>query len=323
MALSLSSVVEIHARLEGVAVIFFVALVVFEVLAHVSKRRETLFERIALVCFGIAILGEVCAYPYSRRIDALSKEANVATEGKIAALNKEAADARQKTGESDERASKALERAAKADERASKNEKEAAALRKRAEDEAMARVKIEARVAWRRLTAQQKQNIGSSLGRRFSDQGVSFWYSAGDTEASSFAADIAEAAQAARTLRVYAPAAALTGAESGRLGGPIRRDRTGVTVQSTNDDRSRQLAAAIIGELNSCGFDATRQVDPPFDPEPNSASLGQRQSSAGWTPGRVQTIRREGIQKEIIPACHAAPSVTRQSQECQVCYCPN
>src|SRR5260370_12267418 len=94
---SLSSVVEIHADLEGIAVAFFVALVVFDVAAHLNKPQETLFERIALFCFGVAVLAEVCAYPYSRRIDTL-------TEGKIATLNKEAGDARQKAGESDERA---------------------------------------------------------------------------------------------------------------------------------------------------------------------------------------------------------------------------
>jgi len=91
---SLSSVIEIHASLEGAALISFAALVVFDVLAHLNKKREILFERIGLVCFGIAVLAEICAYPYSRRIDTLSAEATAAAEGKIAALNKEAGDAR-------------------------------------------------------------------------------------------------------------------------------------------------------------------------------------------------------------------------------------
>ncbi len=240
---SLSSVVEIHAELEGIAVAFFVALVIFDELAHLNKERETLFERIALTCFAVAVLAEVCAYPYSRRGDTLSSEASVATGARIATFNKEAGDARRKAGESDERAGKALERASRADERASKNEKDASELRKRAaqlqkeaEDERLARVKIEARARWRRLTAQQKQDIGSALGRHFSSQGVSLWYSAGDTEGSWFAADLAEAVQAARTLRIYPPGAVMTVVmESGRLGGPIRRSETGVRVQSTGD----------------------------------------------------------------------------------------
>jgi hypothetical protein len=60
----------------------------------------------------------------------------------------------------------------------------------------------------------------------------------------------------------------MTMMESGRLGAPVRRTETGVTVQSTKDDRSRQLADAIIHELTVRGFDARRQTDPPFDPNP-------------------------------------------------------
>ena len=52
--------------------------------------------------------------------------------------------------------------------------------------------------------------------------GREFWYSAGDTEGSWFAADLAEAVQAAHTLRVYPPGAVMTMMEVGRLG-----DRSG------------------------------------------------------------------------------------------------
>lgn len=66
-------------------------------LAHLNEKHKTLFERIALVCFGVAVLAEVCAYPYSRRTDALSKEANIATDGRIAALNRDAGDANERS----------------------------------------------------------------------------------------------------------------------------------------------------------------------------------------------------------------------------------
>ena len=138
----LASSVGIHATLEGIAVAFFVALVVFDVLAHLNKKRETLLERIALVCFAIAVLAEVCAYPYSRHIDTMSSDAN-------AALNKEAGDARKEAGKAIERAGKAVNDAAQANERASKNEKDAAELRKRAEDEAFARIRLAQAIAWR------------------------------------------------------------------------------------------------------------------------------------------------------------------------------
>jgi hypothetical protein len=150
---SLSSSVEIHAALEGIAVAFFVALVAFDVLAHLNKKRETLLERIALVCFAIAVLAEVCAYPYSRHIDTMSSEAN-------AALNKEAGDARKEAG-------KAIERASKADERASKNEREAARIKKQAEGEMLARVQLQALVSARSIPPDRLRELATAL-RRFS-----------------------------------------------------------------------------------------------------------------------------------------------------------
>ena len=57
-------------------------------------------------------------------------------------------------------------------------------------------------------------------------------------------------------------------AESGRLNQPIKRIETGVILQSTKDDLSRSLADAIIRELKVRGFDAARETDPPFDPNP-------------------------------------------------------
>src|SRR5580704_2499540 len=241
---SLESVRNAHSLLEGWALVFFAALVIFDVVAHMyedeHRDRSKLFERIALWCFGVAVLAEIVAYPYSRRNDFLSDQQNAVQRDKIASL----------------------------DNSTQKLKTDAEIARKQAEDEATARVKIEARVAWRRLTKQQQEEIGSSLEHRFSNQGVSVWYSAGDIESSWFAADIADALQKAHTLRVHPPGGILELQESGRLGGPIKRTQTGVVVQSTKDDRSRSLADAIIQELTERGFDARRQSDPPFDPNP-------------------------------------------------------
>src|SRR5260370_661994 len=116
------------------------------------------------------------------------------------------------------------DRAAHAEERAGRLEKDAAELRKAAEDVRLARVRIEASVAWRRLTEKQKADIGASL-KRFANQGVSFWSNTGDVEAQLFAADIAEAVTRAGTLRVYAPAQMLKMMEGGaaNLAKPIKR----------------------------------------------------------------------------------------------------
>jgi len=56
---------------------------------------------------------------------------------------------------------------------------------------------------------------------------------------------------------------------AGKFGDPVKPAETGVEVQSTSHDASRQLADAILGELTSRGFDAYRQKDPPFDPNPS------------------------------------------------------
>jgi hypothetical protein len=220
-------------------------------------RHSVQLVKLGAIFVTVGVAGELYVEVMSSPAQEALRKFN---DTRLAELNKEAGDARKEAG-------LAIERASKADERASKNEKEAATLRKRAEDEVMARVKIEARVAWRRLTAQQKADIGSALGR-FSGQTVSFWYSNGDTECSWFAADIAEAAVAAKTLRVHPPGGVETMMESGRFGAPVRRTGTGVRVQSTGDDRSRQFANAIIHELTIRGFDAARQTDPAFDPNP-------------------------------------------------------
>lgn len=241
---SLESVRNIHSILAGWALIFFAALVISDLIAHLNedahRERSKLFERIGLCCFGVAVLAEIVAYPYSRRNDFLSEQQSAAQKDKIASLDNSTQQLRT----------------------------EAETARKQAEDEAMARVKIEARVAWRHITKQQQEEIGKSLGRRFSNQGVSVWYSAGDIECSSFAADIAHALQNVHTLRIHPPGSVLELQESGRFGGPIKRIQTGVIVQSTRDDRSRSLADAIIRELTQRGFDASRQGDPRFDPNP-------------------------------------------------------
>jgi hypothetical protein len=167
---SLSSAVEIHAALEGIAVIFFVALVAFDVWAHLDKGREHILEGIGLVCFAIAILAEVCAYPYSRRSDKLSAEANVIAEGKIAALNKEAGNARKEAGE--------------ANERAAKLEKGAASLHKIAEDERLARIRLAEQIAWRTPDLALITQLAPPL-KRFAGQRYAIVSEPGEPERSS------------------------------------------------------------------------------------------------------------------------------------------
>lgn len=62
----------VHSFFEIGALALFAALVIFEILEHLKIKGETAFKILALVSFGLAVLFEICAYPYSKRNDELS-----------------------------------------------------------------------------------------------------------------------------------------------------------------------------------------------------------------------------------------------------------
>ena len=84
-----------------------------------------------------------------------------------------------------------------AEERAADAIKEAAQLRKDAEDERMARVKIEQSVAWRTFSDEQQTAFASSL-KAFAGPTANCGFMGGDMEAFSFSADIAAALRRAK-----------------------------------------------------------------------------------------------------------------------------
>jgi hypothetical protein len=113
---SLDSVRRAHSRLEGSALAFFALLVVFDVLAHLSaenKRRETLFEKIALCCFALAVLAEIGAYPYGQRNDKLSGDIISSLSQKAKQALTDSGTALTKAGEATIKAEAAGESAAK------------------------------------------------------------------------------------------------------------------------------------------------------------------------------------------------------------------
>src|SRR5207302_1331132 len=151
----------------------------------------------------------------------------------------------------------ALERATKAEERLSENEKEAARLNKLAEDERLARIKIEEDVAWRRLTKDQQTKIASHL-ELFSSETALLQYNLNDVEADSFASDIASALQKAKWKKVFEPLAVMTTREGPvSLGTNPPIDR-GVIIISTGDKISHDASEAIRNMLERFGFDAIR-----------------------------------------------------------------
>jgi hypothetical protein len=87
---TLDSVRAIHSFLEAGALVCFAILVLFDVLSHLSDEhpiRAKRFERFGLWFFGIAVLAEIVAYPYSQRNDTLSSQQSADQRAKIAQLD--------------------------------------------------------------------------------------------------------------------------------------------------------------------------------------------------------------------------------------------
>jgi hypothetical protein len=228
---SMETVQSVHAWLEGGALVFFAGLVVFDVLAHLKTGNEKQFEKIGLVCFAVAIFMEIIAYPYSRKYDQLASM-------RIAELN----------------------------EHASANEKEAALLRKVAQDESLARLRLEAELAWRRISKESQSTTASRLAR-LSSQMAQISYSAADLEAESFASDIASALRAAN-WKVLEPQPIANMHQvllALRTNAPLE---SGVTITSTRNPTSRAAASALAHELSVLGFDAI--LSPATFPQPTS-----------------------------------------------------
>jgi len=151
-------------------------------------------------CAILVLAGIVGEYGFSKRIARLASELQTISDSELA---------------------DATDRASRAEERASANDKEAKRLGKLAADEALARVRIEENITWRRLTRAQQSTIGAHL-RRFAGQPANMWYSNGDKETETFALEIAAALYQAQWM-LFAPASLETMAGSGiRFLGPVQ-----------------------------------------------------------------------------------------------------
>ncbi len=263
----------IHSFMEKWSIIFFVILVICDVILHLfgeksgptwsigweKKTRlilrgkhsltlrfpaysgtlglKSLMKLLGIISFGLAITLEVIGYPYGKRNDELA--------------NKEIAS-------SQAQASEALRKASVAAAQTAGLQREAESLKEQAEDERLKRVEIEERVAWRRLTKQQQIQIGSRL-RSFSGETGNLYFVSGDTEGITFALDIASAFRVAQ-WRVKGP----TSFFFGWLPPPP----TGVFVGSTGDLLSVHAADVLVRELKNLGFECTKESPsaPPSGP---------------------------------------------------------
>jgi hypothetical protein len=195
---SVESVRKVHSFFEGWALLFFAILVLFDVLAHLTedehKARSKRLERVGLWCFGVAVVAEILAYPYSQRNDALSSQQDATQKERIARLDNSTqalrtdaekahtqaeqfkaqiadANARAKAAEGQAATAKAdvavaMATVATADARiaeaqrgATEAEARAQEARSMAEAERLERVRLEAIVAPRSLSIEQQRQI--------------------------------------------------------------------------------------------------------------------------------------------------------------------
>ncbi len=128
------------------------------------------------------------------------------------------------------------------------------ATQQRLEEERLARIEIEERVAFRRIPEKRRSEVSARL-TPFSGQAASVWFNAGDHEGALFAADIFSMLKAAE-WNVFAPASKVDFATAGRL--ESKTVETGVIVASTGHQQSMEASDALVASLRALGFDARR-----------------------------------------------------------------
>jgi len=209
---SLDSVRRAHSDLEAVALVFFALLVVFDLLAHLSsenKTKETLLEKIALICFAVAVLAEIAAYPYGQRNDTLSEKVIGSLDAKAKRALENASTALDKSGtalsnskEAGIKSTDAIDTAGRAQKEADSFEKDivsAKTLAAEAEShlaDALQRAanaerelsELKAKSAPRRLTPAQEQSIASQLS--LPSQPVDLLWYASSSEGEHYGTDI-------------------------------------------------------------------------------------------------------------------------------------
>jgi hypothetical protein len=181
---------------------------------------------------------------------------NAVLRGKSAELRSKNADLRSK---SDQLLALVTHEAGEAKKRASENEEEAAQLRKDAEDERIARVKIEEDVTWRRLTSKERGILSEKL-NPFSQTAAVVEYSTSDTEAYAFGVDIAKALSEARWTTTD-PHDVINLSPGPFAFGTSPRPPTGIELQVCPNDWNRNGANALHDALIALGFDVAKPSD--------------------------------------------------------------
>jgi hypothetical protein len=191
-----------------------------------------------LVAVGVAgeFLGDFMADPIRKRRDE-------ARQADIVRLSNDAETARKDSAKLRLDISKSDERAAHANERIALAEQHAAEANRIAEGERLARVKIEEKIAPRRLSAEQIRTVADKL-RRFTGQRLNFFATAGDAEAIGIADDILKALNGPNSAGWFPTLS--TGQYSSLVGSGIV-----IELSSDADARAREAAVTLAEALRS------------------------------------------------------------------------
>lgn len=151
---------------------------------------------ITLISVSLLMMGTIVRdHEFKAKMSQLNTDAAKANE-RAAQLENDAAKAKEKTARLEVEAAKTKEAVAQADARA-------AEANKKAEEERVERLKLEAKVSWRRLSPEQHGNLVKALSNCLFS--MYFEYSQSDPEAVQFAEDIVKSLKDASGINVYPP----------------------------------------------------------------------------------------------------------------------
>jgi hypothetical protein len=232
---SLDSVKQIASTLRVGTLCCWAALVVCEIVAHVWKKKERLFNVLALIAFAVAVAGEFAQYKYDNRKDALydaqqqalTKDFNT----KLQQANSDAQNAKTDAQQAQGKAQQSASDADQAQQRATAAEQEAATLKYQQ--------------GYRELTDDQKTKLVAFL-KPYAPQKY-FYICAPDAEATQYGDEIVSALKSAgwdATGPAY-------------NWGTITHQGEGVTIQVSDVSQpAPKGAAALQTALRNVGIDA-------------------------------------------------------------------
>jgi hypothetical protein len=239
---SLESVKRIVSALEVTTLVFWVLLVLFEIVARLWKKFARLFDVLALIAFAVAVSGEVVGHEYSHRKEALYDARELALTDsfsqKLQKANEDAQKARDNVQQSHDDAQRANQDAQHAAASSALAEQRAADAQSQLED-------LKRQQAPRTLTEKQK-NLLFSLLKPEGPQEL-YFVSAPDPESQGYADEISSVLNSAGWKTSVHP----------YNWGTIERYPEGVEILLSDVKKPAPRGAAVLqGALKTIGVEA-------------------------------------------------------------------